>query len=141
MGAFADLPTLADVQRTRRAMPKGQTRLALKIEKTTRATAAEKTFRAQVIARDGKICRCCGRRVVATIALVANRLEVHHIHGRASELRYESRCAVVLCKFCHERVTGTIGRHRLFVFASQTFGTVHGIFTDATYPVTFRELP
>lgn len=40
----------------------------------------------------------------------------------------------------HERFTGRVNKHRLQIIASKTFTTRQGTFTDATFPVTFKEV-
>jgi hypothetical protein len=134
------LPRLTDI-RERRACPKGKTRLEVKAETKTLTTVDEKKFKTSVWHRDRNRCRCCGRKVIKTITVTAERGEVHHIHGRRGDLRFEPRAACLICLSCHQRVTGKVNANRLFVVASKTFTTTHGIFTDATFPITFREAP
>ena len=134
------LPTLAEVNAKPRAMPKGKTRLEQRIEAQPLTLVTEKAFRAAVWKRDESKCRCCGRKVVKSMSRVPERGEVHHIHGRAGDLRFEARAAVLACLRCHERVTGRVNEHRLMIVASRTF-TIRGQhYTDATYPVAFREV-
>lgn len=99
----------------------------------------EKKFSGQVWHRDRNRCRCCGRKVIKTLARVPERGEVHHIHGRIGDLRYEARAALLLCLRDHERVTGRVNQHRLTIVATKTFTTKQGTFTDASQPVTFQE--
>src|SRR4051812_4955127 len=101
------LPTLADVDAERRRVPnwKPQTRLQDRITERALTLVDDKQFKLEVWKRDGYRCRCCGRDVIRTIARVPERGEIHHMHGRGGDLRFESRAAVLLCATCHERVT------------------------------------
>jgi hypothetical protein len=106
--------TLAEVNAVRRAVPKHQieTRLEAKTASDKDEKAAEKAWRKAVIKRDGKVCRCCKRVVVAQLELSAERLEVHHVAGRADRaVRWDVRNGCVLCQTCHSKVT----QHRLFI--------------------------
>ena len=79
------------------------------------------------------------RKVIKSLARVPERGEVHHLHGRAGDLRFEPRAAVLVCLRCHERLTGRVNAHRLVVVSSQTFTIRQGTLTDATFPVQFKE--
>ncbi len=138
--SLRSLGTLVDAQRHRRATPKGPTRLQAKMAEKKLTLVDEKTFRGEVHKRDGLYCRCCGRKVIVTIAHVPERREVHHIHGRTGDLRFEVRAAVQICLACHQKVTGRVGQARLVIVATRTFTTRQGTFTDATYPVLFKEV-
>jgi hypothetical protein len=96
------------------AQPKGPSRLQTRAKDVRSAAAQGVRFRWAVIARDGARCRCCGRRVHQTIDHVPERAEVHHLHGRLGALRYEPRCAILVCAADHERLTGRVN-DRLFV--------------------------
>ncbi len=135
--AFSDLPTLSD--RPRQAVPKGKTRLEVTVEQRPLTKVDEKAFRAEVWRRDKDHCRCCLRKVIKTIARVPERGEINHIHGRTGDLRHEVRASLLMCLRCHERFTGRVNAHRLQIIASQTFTIRQGTFTDATYPVIFKE--
>lgn len=133
------LPTLTDVRREHRAVPKGKSRLQdTKAEKTL-ALVDDKTFRAEVFKRDKGHCRCCGRKVVKTISRVPARAEIHHIHGRRGDLRHEVRAALLLDAECHEKVTGKVNE-KLVIVASHTFHIRGQIYTDATFPVKFERV-
>ncbi len=136
-----NLPTLVELQAKRRAMPKGATPSRLDERTADKLSAAkqEAAFKAAVCKRDHNACRCCGRQTIVTIELDPKRREVHHIHGRGKGLRYEVRAALVLCLEHHDRVTGTVGKARLFIVATKTFLLNGKRFTDANYPVTFKE--
>lgn len=139
---LADIvPDQADVDAIRRAngFQKPKTRVELKAEAKPLEVVDEKKFRGKVWHRDRNRCRCCGRKVIKTLARVPERGEVHHIHGRTGDLRYEDRAALLTCLRCHERLTGRVNRHRLVVVASKTFQTRQGTFTDARETVHFRE--
>ena len=136
-----DLPTLADgpaIWRDR-GFQKGQTRLEVRTAARPLTKVTEKAFRAEVWKRDKHRCRCCGRKVIKTMGRFPERGEVHHVHGRLGDLRYEVRAALLLCLEHHERVTGRVNTKRLTIVASKTFVTRQGTFTDAREPVTFQE--
>lgn len=104
------LPTLADVQAARfgKPIPKGKTRLQETIEARPLTKVDEKAFKAEVWKRDRNRCRCCGRKVLKTMARVPERGDVHHVNKRGGPLRFESRGALLLCLQCHEKVTGRV---------------------------------
>lgn len=136
---LAKLPTAEEVAAGRGPLWKGQTRLEAQTAEKKLTLVDEKAFRKTVIARDKHHCRCCLRKVVRTIAHVAERLEVHHIHGRRGDLRFEDRAALLLCLRCHQRVTGKVN-DKLKIVPSKTFTTSQGEFTDARAPVTFEKV-
>jgi predicted restriction endonuclease len=117
MGALDRLPTLAEVQADRASRPnwKSVTRLADK-------TAAKKldakeldAWRRAVSARDRGRCRVCGIRTLATLELVPNRREIHHVVSRTNPLiRYDVRNGLTVCKTHHDQLT----RHQLFVIGT-----------------------
>lgn len=121
------------------ACPKPKTRVEELADAKPLIRVNEQKFRGEVWFRDRHRCRCCGRKVVKTLARVPERGEVHHIHGRIGDLRYDSRAALLLCLQHHERVTGRVNQHRLMIVATKTFRTVQGTFTDARETVHFRE--
>lgn len=136
------LPTLQDVMAARagRPIPKGPTRLQVHEQQAPLTKVDEKTFRADVWRRDKDRCRCCGRKVVKTLSRVPERGEVHHLHGRVGDLRFEVRAAILACLTCHEKLTGKVNEHRLVAIPSKTFTIRQGAFTDARHPVTFKRL-
>jgi hypothetical protein len=139
---LADLPTLADIQHTRRATPKH----AL-VSRLDTKTAADKddarqleAFRRAVVQRDRGRCRVCGCRTVKTLALEPRRREVHHLISRTNPVtRYDPRNGITVCHLDHRRLTG----HRLFVIgkASEMFqaGKVPKWYLDANCPLQFTE--
>lgn len=141
MGNFDYLPTLAEVEALRKeqGFGKGKTRLLEIVEARPLTRVTEKDFRQQVWARDKHHCRCCGRKVQQILGRVPERGEVNHIHGRTGDLRFEVRAAILMCLVCHERFTGKVNQHRLQIIPSKTFTIRQGTFTDATYPVTFKD--
>lgn len=141
MGAFDDLPTLADVEASRvgKPLPKGKSRLELtEAEKPLTIIDARK-FKADVWTRDYSHCRRCLGRVRKCLARVADRGEVHHIHGKIGDLLFEVRAAILLCLHCHELVTGRVNE-RWIIVATQTFVLHEREYTDATFPVTFERV-
>lgn len=140
--SLSDLPTMAEVaaERARKGEPisKGKTRLEEVIDARPLVKVDEKTFRNTVWTRDKSICRCCGRKVQKVMGRVPERGEVHHIHGRGKDLRFEDRAALLLCLQCHERVTGRVN-DKLIIVASQTFTMHDREYTDARHPVAFQK--
>jgi 5-methylcytosine-specific restriction endonuclease McrA len=136
------LLTMEQVQALRvgKPIPKGPTRLEQKIAERPRTKVDEKAFRAEVWRRDKNRCRSCGRKVQKMLGRAPERGEVHHIHGRTGDLRFEARAAILMCLTCHERFTGKVNAHRFVIIPTKTFTTRQGTFTDATFPVTFKEL-
>lgn len=139
---WAKLPTAAEVDAARAGKPieKGLTRLQKTAEARPLTKIDEKEFKRQVRERDEHHCRCCGRAVLYVLSRVPERGEVNHIHGRTGDLRFEVRAAILMCLTCHEQFTGKVNAHRLQIIASKTFTTRQGTFTDATYPVKFKEV-
>ena len=135
--SLSDLPTLSD--RPRMACQKGKTRLEVTVTQRPLTKVDEKAFRTDVWTRDKGHCRCCLRKVIRILDRVPERGEVHHIHGRGKDLRFEARAALLLCLTCHERITGKVNAHRLIVVATKTFTMRGETFTDARSPVVFKE--
>lgn len=134
--------TAAEVDAMRRkAGPilKGPTRLEKTIEARPLVKVDDKAFKASVWHRDRKRCRWCGRKVEKVLGRVPERGEVHHIHGRGGDLRFEPNTALLLCLLDHERVTGRLNEKWIIV-PTQTV-TIHGQrYTDARHPVTFKRV-
>lgn len=133
--------TLAEVESLRRKGPisKGPSRLELAMEAQKLTVIDEKAFRAAVIKRDGLICRCCGRKVIRTLARVPERLEVHHVHGRRGDLKFEEKAAMVLCLKCHEKVTGRVNE-KVGIIGTKTFMFGQRELIDAREPVLFKRV-
>lgn len=133
--------TMAEAEALRVGKPieKGKTRLETRMDERPLTKVDQKTFKGEVWKRDKSHCRCCGRKVIKSIERIAERGEVNHIHGRTGDLRFEVRAAILMCLKCHERFTGRVNKHRLQIIASKTFTIRQGTFTDATYPVEFKE--
>jgi 5-methylcytosine-specific restriction endonuclease McrA len=113
--APAHLMSLAEVQATRRATPKGA--MVTRVEEADEARKLDEKqlakFRAAVWKRDEGKCRICRRLVKRTLALDPLRGEVHHLRGRnvAPEDRYNVKRALLLCLECH----GKAGRKEVKV--------------------------
>lgn len=137
-----NLPTMAEVAADRVGNPiaKGPTRLEQRMEEKPLTRIDEKAFKAEVRKRDGNCCRSCGRKVVYVMDRIPERGEVNHLHGRRGDLRFEVRAALLMCLKCHERFTGKVNAHRLQIIPTKTFTTRQGTFTDATFPVVFKEI-
>ena len=121
------------------ACPKGESRLQRTVSTRKLRLVDAGAFRREVRTRDRFCCRKCGRKVLQCVARVPERGEVHHIHGRHGDLRFESRAALLLCLQCHEQITGRVNE-RWIIVASQTFTTRQGEFTDARHLVTFERI-
>lgn len=135
-----NLPSLAERSRERYATPKYamKTRLDERTAEIKDEKAAERAWRKGCIARDGKVCRCCQRKVVAQLALAPERLEVHHIASRADQaVRWDLRNGIVLCSECHEKVT----RYLLVLLqhVKSLFSVGQKAYIDASKKVTFRK--
>lgn len=83
--------------------PKPQARLIDAIERKADYDRQMTALRNAVWKRDRAICRGCLRPVRRTLALVPERGEVHHRHGRRvrPEMRYHPDGCVLLCVGCH----------------------------------------
>ena len=99
----------------------------------------ERAFRTAVRERDRHHCRCCGRRVRYILTLCPERGEIHHIHGKRGDLRFEERAALLLCCQCHQRVTGRVN-DRLLIVATKTFRLSGEEYTDARAIVHFESM-
>lgn len=88
--------------------PKPSSRLQARKAEDKVSVVDEKAFKLEVWTRDSHQCRKCERHVVKGVGRFPIRGEVHHIHGRAGDLRYDSRAALLLCLECHEQVTGRV---------------------------------
>lgn len=139
--SFADLPTKSEIDALRafKPQPKGKSRLQARAEAKPLTYVDEKAFKQAVIDRDGRFCRRCKRKVFATLERVPTRLEIHHIHGRRGDLRFEPNAALVLCCGCHERVTGKVN-DRLVIVATKTFTIRDREYTDARFKVQFEKV-
>lgn len=140
LSEFENKPmTMAEAAELRRGktIDKGKTRLDERKDDLREEKAAEKAWRKAAIARDGRICRCCKRKVVAQLALAPERLEVHHIAGRADQaVRHDVRNGCVLCCSCHEDVT----RHRVFIIqhAKHLFRVGSKTYINANKKIEFK---
>lgn len=136
-----NIPTLAEVEAERvgKSFWKGQTRLQEVVAARPLTKVTEKDFKHEVWTLDKHRCRCCDRQVQKIIGRVPERGEVHHVHGRTGDLRFESKTALLLCLECHERVTGKVNDK--LVIVPTKFVEINGEkYTNARAKVTFREL-
>lgn len=140
MGFLDSLPTKADLDAQRRAIPKH--------EMVTRRDEADKErklderklekWRKGVTKRDGLICRWCRRPVVPTVEHVPEQSNTHHATPREHKpTRYDVRNGIRLCGTCHDRITGTVGEKAIIV-ASQTFTLNGREYPDMTHAVQFK---
>lgn len=104
----------------------------------------EKDFKREVWDRDKGMCRKCGRKVIKTVSRIPERGEVHHCLGRTGDLRFESRCAILVCAECHEHLTGRVNEKWLMVAVpgGKTFQVTrfHSELIDASGPVGFERI-
>lgn len=135
--SLSDLPSLD--QRPRQACPKGKSRLQITADAKPLTLVDEKAFKTEIWRRDAYRCRCCHRKVVKDLKRLPERGEVHHIHGKLGDLRFESRCALLLCLMCHEKVTGRVNE-RIVILATRTFEIKGQRYTDARYAVRFERV-
>jgi len=135
------LMTAPEVDAMRRGKPieKGPTRLQKTIEERPLVKVDEKTFKAAVWLRDKKHCRKCGRKVEKVLGRVPERGEVHHIHGRGGDLRFEPNHALLLCLLDHERVTGKLNEKWVIV-PTLTLMVDGQQLTDARHHVEFKRV-
>jgi hypothetical protein len=120
-------------------LPKGKSRLEATIDERPLTVVDEKQFKKEVWHRDQHRCRWCERKAIKTIARVPERGEIHHIHGRGKDLRFEVKAACLLCAECHEKVTGRVNEKWIIV-PSKTFRMRDETYTDARFPITFRRI-
>jgi hypothetical protein len=120
------------------AQPKGQSRLQVRVAERPKTVVTEAQFRGKVWTRDKSRCRCCGRKVIKTIERVPERGDVHHIHGRAGDLRFDDRAALLVCCEDHERVTGRVNE-KVVIVPSATFQLNGKLYTNARFPVEFKK--
>jgi predicted chitinase len=141
-GWLDGLPTYEDINRTRRALPKGATpsRLQVKTEKARDERKDEERWKRDVWKRDGGNCRWCGRAVRRCLELAPDRGEVHHVSGRVvAAIRWERRNGLLLCAADHERITGKVAE-RFLIHSKHTF-TVDGIaYINADKPVRYQRV-
>lgn len=134
--SFLDGLDLPDMDTSPRPCPKPSSRLQEGKAEKKLTLLDERKFKTEVWLRDGGCCRKCGRKVLKTIGRDVARGEVHHVHGRTGDLRFESRCALLLCLEDHERVTGRVAEKWHVV--GTKFITVAGAkCIDARAKVTF----
>jgi hypothetical protein len=138
------LMTMAEAQAARRgkALQKGRSRLEETASARTLQLIDDKAFKSEVRARDQYHCRKCLRAVKVVIARVPERAEVHHVHGRHGDLRFDSRAALLLCLTCHEQVTGRVSE-RWIIVPTKTFSIASmpsREFCDARAPVQFERV-
>ena len=121
-----NLPTLAEMDAERRGkpIPKGASRLQDTQAQKKLDVIDERKFKTDVWTRDKGRCRQCGRKVVKGLARIPERGEVHHLHGREGDLRFESRCAMLACLSCHEKLTGKVNEK--WIVVGTTFWMLHG---------------
>lgn len=100
------VPDFEDCRPT--SLQKGKSRLEVKADAKPLTTVTDNQFKTTVWHRDRNRCRCCGRKVIKTLDRVPERGEVHHLHGRTGDLRFEDKAAVLVCLTCHERLTGRV---------------------------------
>ena len=113
------------------------TRLAERTADLKDEKAAEKAWRKAVIARDGRICRCCKRTVIQQLALAPERLEVHHIAGRADQaVRWDVRNGMVCCARDHEQLQ----HYKILILqaAKHRFKVGATSYTNASKPLIFK---
>lgn len=99
-----NLPTLNG--QPARAVPKPSNRVLDRIGDKRQRERKWNETKTAVWARDERTCRLCGRHVVRTMNVQANRGEVHHIRPRslAKDRFYEMSNLLLTCLECHAKV-------------------------------------
>ena len=113
MGALANLPTLAEAQQTRRAVPKHAmtSRLDAKTAADKDDAKLLREWAKFVRLRDGGKCRVCKVKTVTTLELHPRRGEAHHLRPRSCLVtRTDVRNGIWVCLSCHQKLT----KHQLF---------------------------
>jgi hypothetical protein len=139
---WRDAPTLAEMQATRRAVPKGSepSRLQRKVANAKDERKEEADWKKDVWKRDGGCCRWCHRVCVKSLSLVPERGECHHVSGKVVRaIRWDRRNGLLVCAVCHERLTGKVAEKHVLV-SRYTF-TVDGVsYINADKPVQFKRV-
>ena len=99
MGWFDHLPTLEEMHRTRRAMPKATlpTRKAVKTQKAVTAKAQRTVVRAQAVTKAGHRCEMCH-------TWLGTHGEAHHKVKRSQGGKWTDGNIKYLCRACHQNV-------------------------------------
>ena len=140
--SFLNLPTLAEVNASRRAQPKGAepSRLQVKTAKASDERKEEAAWKKAVWKRDDKACRWCHRVCRQCLDLAPDRGEVHHVSGRVVRaIRWDRRNGLLLCASCHERITGKVAEKHL-VISKHTFSVDEIAYINADKPVKFQRV-
>lgn len=119
-----DLPTTDEIAKETSGVriPKGHHRLDVKSAKDRQDRHAEREWKKAIWTRDEGRCRCCGKRVSKTLALIPLRGECHHVAGRSDRaVRWDVRNGILVCSRDHGRLT----RYELRVVCPASF-TVDG---------------
>jgi hypothetical protein len=139
---FASLPTLAELEQTRRATPKGAepSRLQRKVAAQKDETKDEQRWKAAVWKRDGGLCRWCKRKVRKCLELVPERGDVHHVSGRVVKaIRWRRENGLLLCASCHERITGKVAE-KCVIVPTKTFTEDGVAYANADRAVRFKRI-
>lgn len=139
---FDGLPTLAEMQAQRRAVPKAalRTRLQTKVATARDEKKLEAAWIRAVWTRDQGRCRWCKRRCLKTLALDPARGEVHHVSGRVVKaIRWDRRNGALLCLACHERITGRVAEKSV-IASRHTFVVDEIAYIDADKPFRFQRV-
>ncbi len=87
-----------------KAQQVGGSRVARKQQRRTEDAAALKACYAAVDARDGYLCRVCGKRGSPTATTLLERIHRHHLIYRSRGGRHETRNVLSLCSVCHDAI-------------------------------------
>lgn len=133
-------PTMAEVAASRpRAQPKGKSRLQEDQAEKKLTLVDERTFKTEVWLRDAGCCRKCGRKVRKDLSRTPERGEVHHMHGRRGDLRFESKAAILVCCACHEQLTGRVNE-RWTATGTKFWTHLQHTYIDARAPIMFQRI-
>lgn len=102
--SLKDLPTLAELDQTRRANVKPRPSLLVKAQKRRERMTAAQKLRADVRARDQHQCQSCHVPVFVTCANPLQRAEVHHIQFRSKGGADAMQNLITICAECHAKI-------------------------------------
>lgn len=135
------LPTLSEMhdQWAGKPLPKGKSRLQERVAQQPLIVVDDAAFKAEVRKRDHHRCRMCHRKVVYVTRRQPDRGEVHHLHGKLGDLKFEAKSALLLCLVCHEKCTGRVAE-KWVIFPTRQFELNGQKYTDARYEVRFERV-
>jgi hypothetical protein len=115
--------------------PKSAPRLKLRMAKARDLDQAWRDCCRYVDQRDRYKCRVCGRRVVKTLTLCAERAEHHHLEARSlvPALKHDVRNVILCCASCHLKLT----QHQIEPTGTERFEYQGHSYLNADCPLIF----